>query len=183
MEKDLRLFTAALRCGDEGAWRDFHDTYYPRVFRWLLALSHGDEEAAKEAAHLTFLRAVRRVPHTGDAGELWRWMTRVARCAYIDEWRKRRSQGSLLRRCLDHMEPPDVLSVETNPHELLDECLRSLAEADRFLLEEKYFSGLSTRDLASGHNVSEKALESRLTRARDRLREAFSRRLHNENRS
>jgi RNA polymerase sigma-70 factor (ECF subfamily) len=177
VDNDLRPFTAALRRGDEGAWREFHETYYPRVFRWLLALSHGEEEAAAESAHLTFLRAVHRMPHTGDAEELWRWMTRLARCAYIDEWRRRKSRGSLLRRWRDHAALPDIPPVESDPLSVLDECLASLADDDRLLLEEKYFARQPVRDLAAGRSLSEKALESRLTRARERLREALNHRL------
>ncbi|HEX2750833.1 MAG TPA: sigma-70 family RNA polymerase sigma factor [Verrucomicrobiales bacterium] len=177
MDNDLRAFTAALRRGDEGAWREFHGTFHPRIFRWLLALAHGDEEAAAETAHLTFLRAVRRVPHTGEPDELWRWLTLLARCAYIDEWRRRKSRGNLLRRWLDHSEPPDLPLPETDTLTILDECLASLSGDDRLLLEEKYFARQPVRDLASGRQLSEKALESRLTRARERLRDALTRRL------
>jgi RNA polymerase sigma-70 factor, ECF subfamily len=177
VDSDLRSFTAALRRGDEGAWREFHGTLYPRLFRWLLALSHGDEEAAAEAAHLTFLRAVRRVPHTADAGELWRWMTRLARCAYIDEWRRRKSRGTLLRRWLDHSEPPNLPPADSDPLAVLDECLASLGDDDRILLEEKYFNRMPVRELATGRQLSGKALESRLTRARERLREALNHRI------
>jgi RNA polymerase sigma factor (sigma-70 family) len=177
VDSDLRSFTAALRRGDEGAWREFHGTSYPRVFRWLLALSHGDEEAAAEAAHLTFLRAVRGVPHTGDADELWRWMTRLARCAYIDEWRRRKSRNTLLRRWLDHSEPPDIPPADSDPLAVLDDCLASLGEDDRILLEEKYFARQPVRELAAARHLSDKALESRLTRARERLRDALTRRI------
>ena len=177
MDTDLRLLTAALRRGDEEAWRSFHGSFYPRLFRWLLALAHGDEEMAAEAAHLTFLRAVRRVPVTAAAEELWRWMTRLARCAYIDEWRRRNSRGNLLRRWLDHSEPPDIPPSNCDPLSVLDECLAALAEEDRLLLEEKYFARQPVRDLAAGRGLSEKALESRLTRARGRLREALNHRL------
>lgn len=187
MDGDLRLFTAALRRGDEGVWREFHGGYYPRVFRWLLVLAHGDEEMAGEAAHLTFLRAVRGVPHTAEAEELWRWLTRLARCAYIDEWRKRKSRGNLLRRWLDHSEPENIPAADGggegegngdgDPLAVLEECLASLAEEDRVLLEEKYFARQPVRELAEGRGLSEKALESRLTRARDRLREALNRRI------
>ncbi|HWB07489.1 MAG TPA: sigma-70 family RNA polymerase sigma factor [Verrucomicrobiales bacterium] len=177
MDSDLRPFTAALRRGDERVWRDFHNAFYPRVFRWLLALAHGDEEAAAEAAHLTFLRAVRSVPHTGDSDELWRWMTRLARCAYIDEWRKRKSRGILLRRWLDHSEPPGIPPADSDPLAVLDECLASLSSDDRDLLEEKYFARQPVRHLAADRQLSEKALESRLTRARERLRDALTQRL------
>jgi RNA polymerase sigma factor (sigma-70 family) len=174
---DVLSLTAALRRGHEEAWREFHGAFYPRLFRWLLALSHGDEEQAAEAAHLTFLRAVRRVPETPCGEELWRWLTRLARCAYIDEWRRRKSRGRFLSRWLDAAEPPHLPPADSDPLAALEECLACLPEEDRLLLEDKYFARQPVRDLAALRNVSEKALESRLTRARERLREALTRHL------
>jgi RNA polymerase sigma-70 factor (ECF subfamily) len=177
VDGDLREHTAALRRGDETAWREFHGAYYPRIFRWLLAVAHGDVEMAAEAAHLAFLRAVRRVPQNAGADELWRWLTLLARSAYIDEWRRRRSRGSLLRRWLDAAEPPDLSPPDSDPLAVLEECLASLTTDDRVLLEEKYFAQHSVRVLAAGRDLGEKALESRLTRARERLRAALTQRL------
>jgi RNA polymerase sigma-70 factor, ECF subfamily len=175
--RDFRALSTALRRGDEAAWREFHGVYYPRIFRWLLALAHGDEESAAEAAHLAFLRAVRRIPDIAAPEELWRWLTRLARCAYIDEWRRRKSRGSLLRRWLDHSEPPALPPPEADPLALLDECLATLTTDDRLLLEEKYFAQQPVRALAADRDLPEKALESRLTRARERLRAALNHRL------
>jgi len=140
-------------------------------------VAHGDEEAAAEAAHLTFLRAVPRVPEIATPEELWRWLTRLARSAYIDEWRRRRSRGSLLRRWLDLAEPPNLSPSGSDPLTFLDECLATLTADDRLLLEEKYFSQQPVRALAANRDLAEKALESRLTRARERLRAALTQRL------
>jgi RNA polymerase sigma factor (sigma-70 family) len=177
VDGDFRAQTAALRRGDEAAWREFHGAFYPRIFRRLLAVAHGDAEMAAEAAHLAFIRAVRRVPETGHPDELWRWLTVLARSAFIDEWRRRRSRGSLLRRWLDAAEPPEMSPPGSDPLALLDECLATLTADDRLLLEEKYFAQQPVRNLAAARDLAEKALESRLTRARERLRAALTQRL------
>ena len=178
MHSDLRPLCIALRRGDEDAWSEFHKVFYPRLFRWSLAVAHGDEEAAAEAAHLAFLRAVHHVPPAADMDELWRWLTRLARCAFIDEWRRRQSRGRFLRRWFDQSEPPNIPPEQSDPLAVLDECLATLSDDDRRLLEEKYFDRRPVRELAAGRELTEKALESRLTRARERLREALTRRLH-----
>ncbi len=170
--------TAALRRGDEAAWSEFHGEYYPRLFRWLIVVTHGDEDAAAESAHLAFLRAVPRVPQVAEEAELWRWLTRLARCAYIDEWRRRQSRSSLLRRWLDSSTPPGLPAEDGDALALLDDCLATLPEDDRLLLQEKYFDRHPVRELAARRDLTEKALESRLTRARDRLRAALTTRLH-----
>ena len=43
----------------------------------------------------------------------------------------------------------------------------------RSALEEKYLQGKSVRDIAAGRSVSEKTIESQLTRAREAFRVTF----------
>ncbi len=52
----------------------------------------------------------------------------------------------------------------------LQQAMEKLAEADRLLLEQKYFEAATVRDLARAAGTTEKAIESRLARARERLR-------------
>ena len=56
----------------------------------------------------------------------------------------------------------------------LDSALAQLDEPERALLAAKYFSGLDVRTVAAQLGVSEKAAESRLTRARAALREKLA---------
>jgi RNA polymerase sigma factor (sigma-70 family) len=59
----------------------------------------------------------------------------------------------------------------------LDAALASLEREPRALLEAKYFASESVRALAERLNISEKALESRLARARNELRRALAKQL------
>ena len=52
----------------------------------------------------------------------------------------------------------------------LDNSLRRLDAADQALLNAKYYDGIDVRTLASQLNLTPKAVESRLTRARIALR-------------
>jgi DNA-directed RNA polymerase specialized sigma24 family protein len=58
--------------------------------------------------------------------------------------------------------------------------MKALDTTDRALIEGKYFRDLDVRTLAGEFGLSEKAVESRLTRARRALRQALSKRLHDE---
>lgn len=64
-----------------------------------------------------------------------------------------------------------------DPLRFLEECLAALPPEDRLLLEEKYLKRRSAPDLAADRALSLKALESRLTRARERLRAALTRKI------
>jgi len=170
--EDIAVFTARLVAGDDAAWTEAHRRYAPRLYRYLLVAARGDEQAASDAMQAAFVRAVRhaRVFQTGEA--LWGWLTLLARHALADA---RRSTGRwrAFLAGFKRAAPDQVLSGECSDPlpELLDAALASLSGPDRLLLEQKYFSAASVRELASSAGVSEKALESRLTRARDRLRQ------------
>jgi RNA polymerase sigma-70 factor (ECF subfamily) len=66
---------------------------------------------------------------------------------------------------------PDPLPV------VLEIAWPFLSEEDRWLLEQKYLDGGSVRQLAEAAGTSEKTIESRLTRARRRLRDLMLRHL------
>jgi RNA polymerase sigma-70 factor (ECF subfamily) len=58
----------------------------------------------------------------------------------------------------------------------LTQFLNCLPEEDRAILRRKYLEGFSVREIAEESGSSEKAIESRLTRARNRLKEMISKR-------
>lgn len=164
-------FTRRLVAAEDGAWTEAHARYAPRLYRYLLVAAHGDEQAACEALQSAFVRAVKhaRVFQTEEA--LWSWFTLLARHALTDS---RRSAGRW-RRFLDRWgsaAPAAVVAPIGDPlADHLDEALAGLEESDRRLLEEKYFDAATVRELAAAAETTEKAIESRLARARARLRD------------
>ena len=67
----------------------------------------------------------------------------------------------------------DELLQREETRELVNATMSQLPPHYREALEAKYVSGQSVRDLASSWHVSEKAVESLLTRARAAFREAY----------
>ena len=176
------VLTQALAEGDEAAWRDFHAAYAPRLLRYLLVVCQGREENAREALQQTFIRAVRHIRPCQTEAELWGWLTLLARCAAADLGRRERRYLGFLTRWLPHQTdplpaPPDT---EQRLQEALATELASLPDAERDLLERKYLGSDAVRELAATLGTSEKAVESRLTRARHRLKTAILTRLSHE---
>jgi len=167
---DLGRLTVALARGDDDAWLEFHRTYGPHLFRQLLALTRGDHDLAKEALQRTYLRVAKHVRPCDVEPMFKAWLRTVARSALLDCWRRRRSFTDLLFR--KWQEPPELADPAADDR-LMDEfdaALARLDTADRSLLEQKYFSGLEVRTLAGQLAITPKAVESRLTRAREALR-------------
>lgn len=167
---ELRRLTTALARGDDEAWSQFNRTYGPAVFRQLLALTRGDHDLAKEALQRTYLRVAKNVRPCAAEAMFKAWLRTVARTALQDCWRRRRSFTDLLFR--KYQEPTELADPAGDDRMMveLDAALARLDTADRALLEAKYFSGQEVRALAEQLAVTPKAVESRLTRAREALR-------------
>jgi RNA polymerase sigma-70 factor (ECF subfamily) len=170
--EDVAAFTARLAAADDAAWTEAHRRYAPRLFRYLLVATRGDEQTAGDAMQAAFVRAVRhaRVFHTEEAH--WGWLTLLARHALADARRAAGRWRAFLARFTRPMPGPPWCEPDPLP-ELLDQALAGLPETERSLLERKYFAAASIRELAIDAGVSEKAIESRLTRARQRLRQSI----------
>ena len=167
---ELHRLTTALARGEDDAWSQFNRTYGPAVFRQLLALTRGDHDLAKEALQRTYLRVAKHVRPCAAEAMFKAWLRTVARTALQDCWRRRRSFSDLLFR--KHQEPPELADPVGDDRlmEELDAALARLDVTDRALLEAKYFSGHDVRTLAEQLALTPKAVESRLTRAREALR-------------
>jgi RNA polymerase sigma factor (sigma-70 family) len=167
----VRELTAALIRGEDAAWTEFHRSYGPRLFRQLLAATHGDHDLASEALQQTYLRVARHLRQCDSEPMFLAWLRVVTRSTLQDCWRRRRSFWQMLQR--RHTDPSEgTVSSEEEERILsrLDTALAALEPEDRALLEAKYFSGSDVRTLAEKLMISPKAAESRLTRARAELR-------------
>jgi RNA polymerase sigma-70 factor (ECF subfamily) len=164
---DVAALTRAMVRGDEAAWVNFHREYSGRIHRYLLVLLKGDDEVASEVLQVTFTRIARHVREFSEETVLWHWTTRLARTALIDELRKRGRREESLRELAQE---PSGESEREDWSELLQQALAQMETAERELLQHKYLEGQSVREIASDSGGSEKAVESRITRARVKLR-------------
>ena len=184
-ESPTAALTRRLVDGDEAAWRDFHAAYAPRLRRYLLVVCHGHEDTAAEALQQAFLRAVKHLRICATEAELWGWLTLLARSAAADARRGERRYLGFLERWF--RQQPAAFAPLADAEDQLESTLAAelaaLPPAERELLEQKYLAGGSVRELAAALGTTEKAVESRLTRARQRLKTALLARLQHEDRA
>jgi RNA polymerase sigma factor (sigma-70 family) len=163
--------------GDETAYRIFHETYYPRLTRYLLVVTHGDEDAAREALQAAFVRVVRHIKVFDDETRFWNWLTVLARTAFADQRRKRSRYQTFLERFTEHART-EVAVAENGQAEArmlaaLEGSVRNLPAEERTLVDRKYLDRESVRTIAASLQLSEKAVESRLGRVRQKLKDAM----------
>lgn len=170
--------------GDEAAFREFYDAYFDRLLRYLFVVTSGNETAAREALQLTLVRVVRHVKPFDEEEKFWSWLTVLARSARADEARKQRRYFAFLEWFTHHaaVENPtgDDGTADARLRELLERKLILLPPDERQLVEQKYILHQSVRAIADAQQTTEKAVESKLSRVRRKLKGTVLAELKNE---
>lgn len=143
----------------------------------MIVTTAGDEHAARDALQATLLRLARHARPFDDEAIFWSWLTVLARSALADQRRGRRRYFAFLDRFTRHaaiQSEIDAPRPDADTGDRLDTLLTAqlatLPAADRDLLHWKYRDAVPVRTIAERLNVSEKTIESRLSRLRTRLR-------------
>jgi RNA polymerase sigma-70 factor (ECF subfamily) len=144
------------------------DTLYAYVSRRC----GGDRELAEDVTQEVWLRAVRDWRRNGPPDNPLGWLTTVARNLIVDHLRKREGVS------LDDVSAAEVLAAVENDHvtdsaeiaALVSQALTRLPPAEAQLLESFHYDRFKMSQLAEAQGVSERAIEGRLRRARERLR-------------
>jgi RNA polymerase sigma-70 factor, ECF subfamily len=174
--------TAAMMRGDEAAFAWLHEQWSQRINRYCFALAAGDETFAGEIAQAVWLRLVRHIRELTDEQALWNWIALAARHAAAD---LRRTGGRYLR-ALNRFALWIARPAWKNESDgdsgdglltALDSALAQLADDERVLIEGRYFRGETLEAIGARHALSARAVEGRLARLRQRLRELVAEQL------
>jgi RNA polymerase sigma factor (sigma-70 family) len=176
---DIAFLTAGIKAGNEEAFREFHRLYFDRLYQFLLVVARGQEDEARDALQETLLRVVRYARKFDNEEAFWGWLKVVGRSAARDAGRKQHRYFGLLQKFAWHTQSVgEPATVENLPMgDLLEESLAELDVRDRHIIEAKYLHGATVRELAADTGLTEKAIESRLLRARQTTRELIVKKL------
>jgi len=166
------------------AWRTFYNTYFDRLWRYLLVAAAGNEDTAREALQGMLVRVTRHIKAFHDESVFWSWLTVLARSAFADEVKKRRRYFSFLDRFTQHarveLDDASERQTETRLQSLLERHVALLPQDERQLIQQKYFARRSVREIADELQATEKAVESKLSRVRKKLKHALLAELNDE---
>ncbi|MEO0796332.1 MAG: sigma-70 family RNA polymerase sigma factor [Verrucomicrobiota bacterium] len=171
MDEDIATLTRRMASLDEDAYRRFFREYFSRLHAYARKLTHGNEMLAQDITQETLLRVNRNIKPIESSEELWCWLVLLMRCSFIDAVRKEQRYRGLLDDFTVEVEigsSPAGRSIESS--EALHAALKRLRPKERKLLLAKYQDGESCREIAVGLGLSEKAVESRLSRLRGKLK-------------
>jgi RNA polymerase sigma-70 factor (ECF subfamily) len=171
--------------GDEGAFDEFFEDYFPRLFRFAV-LRLRDQDAAEDLVQNSLIAAVRNLGSWRGEATLFTWLCTICR-REISAWEKRTSRRVMvslaeddpsLRAALESIgaaaEAPDAGLARAETGRIVQLVLDHLPPRYSRALEWKYLEDLSVGDIAARLQCTSKAAESLLTRARDAFRDAFA---------
>lgn len=132
----------------------------------------GQRDIAEDVVQETWFRAVREWRRRGIPDRPLAWLTAVARNLIVDRLRRAPEVP------LDAVTATEVLTaVDQNAVSdsaevvaMVSNALTRLPEAEAQLLEAFHFERFKVAQLAAQYGISERAIEGRLRRARERLR-------------
>ena len=177
IDGDVLDLTTRMVAGEEEAFRLFHDTYFDRLYRYLIVVTGGDEQTALDGLQETLLRVAKYIRCFDQAEIFWSWLTVLARSAARDGARRQKSYLRMLAGYargflgLDDSEAGDPIDAEAELRACVDAALAALDEIDQELVEGKYFGGKTVKDLSAETGLTPKSVESRLLRARRTIKE------------
>ena len=167
---DVKALTAAIARGEEEAFNWFYGEYSPRVYRFLLAVTRGDEVVCGELHQAVMIKAARKLKVFESETGLWGWLTTVARNEWRDLCRRRAREAA--RMSGDEVDTAERAAGTSRERcEGLSEALQELSDGDRELVESFYLDEISQAELAQRSGRSVKAVQCALARIRARLKD------------
>lgn len=163
--------------GKKGAATRFYRSYAPRLRRYLLAkLPEGEVE---EILQDTFLAAFDSLAlYRGDCS-VSTWLTSIARHEVADFYRKRyvrmavEHTAPLLENIVSEVMSPEFVWEKRKVEEKFFSAYRRLSKQYQDVLSYRYELSMSVKEIAKRMEMSFKATESLLYRARLAFREAY----------
>jgi RNA polymerase sigma factor (sigma-70 family) len=174
--------------GDESAFERFSDEYIPPLHRFAMRRLHGNRELARDIVQSTVCRALEKLASFRGEAALMTWLCAVCRNEIAGHFRR----GTWRAKEVDFQEHEDMLGasladglgsgldsperatlcreVAECVHEVLDALPPHYGKA----LEWKYLEDLSVKEIAHRLDLSPKAAESLLTRARQAFRDGYT---------
>ncbi|MCB0607585.1 MAG: sigma-70 family RNA polymerase sigma factor [Lewinellaceae bacterium] len=161
---------------DESCFVELYNRYSQKIFQYCLTITK-DSEVASDISQDVFLSAVEKMDQLRNPSIFKGWLFRIARNECMDYYKK-----NTRLRFVPADERFDLAADESGVESAREkekmlssvEMLFSNMEEDtRTLLGLKYFENYTIEDLEARYHVGKSAIKMRLSRARNRILNAY----------
>lgn len=173
--------------GDEAAFEELFEANFQGLYRFALARLDYDHELAKDMAQTALCTAIAKLDTYRFEAPLFAWLCAICRFELSAHYRRQQrrphevelpeeagaTRGTLESLILE-LENPEQQLLRAEVGRLVHVAIDHLPRHYRHALEWKYLEGWSVQEIADRLDLSLKATESVLTRARSAFREGFS---------
>ena len=173
-------FVKRILAGDSKAVIEFYKSYSPKILSYLSKkLSHFED--AQEITNDVFLEAIDSLSFLQKEKNVSAWLYKIAHNKMVDFYRKRKiksillSQLPFLQIVASEINQPEFQFEKNKIRDNIEFALRSLSAKYQKILRPHYEENVPVKMLAKIFNLSFKATESLLFRARQSFRLAYQR--------
>jgi RNA polymerase sigma-70 factor (ECF subfamily) len=180
------MLAKRVAAGDSDAFEEFFREYFPRLFRFTLSRVDANADLAEEIVQRTMCRVVQKMDSYRGEALLFTWLCMICRNEMTSIYRHKGLQQSKTVFLEDHpairaaLESISVDSDTPESEQTEQELARFVRLTLEYLparyataLEMKYIRGCSVDEIGEELEISTKAAESLLTRARTAFKEGF----------
>jgi RNA polymerase sigma factor (sigma-70 family) len=171
-------FLEAVARRDRAAWGALYDAHLQEIYAFVSHLMVGDRSSCDDLNQEVWLQAISSIETYDPAkGELRDWLFGIARRRVALHFRRLSNASTSFADVADWVEPPDGTLLL--PQEVMEQVERmrlvqaaftAIPQSHQHVLKQKYIDGRSVQEIADAMKMTGKAVESLLSRARERLR-------------
>jgi RNA polymerase sigma-70 factor (ECF subfamily) len=161
-----------LRAGDEGEWRGLYDAALPVLWAFVRARTHGVEDAQERVAEVWLAAVDGFARFDPGRGTVLGYVMGIAKNILAAKRRETARIGARpLLEAEDH--PVAQQNGDLSRIALVEAALAGLPQKERSLLTWRHVEKVPLVEIGERLGVTAKAVERRLARARDLLRDGF----------
>ena len=174
--------------GDTAALETIYNEYYDAIYNFIYYRVKRDIHTAEDITQNVFFAMISQIENFNpEKGGFYGWLCGIARHLVIKHLRLVKSRPTMTIsetsgdgngefgwvELLDQSPLPDAVLESNEVKSCVASVLAKLPDNYRFVLQDKYMEGLSVQAMAQCRKVTEKTVESMLSRARDAFRRLF----------
>ena len=166
--------------GDSQAVIEFYKSYSPKILSYLSKKLPRHEDA-EDLTNDVFLEAIDSLSLLRKKENTSAWLYGIAHNKMVDFYRKQKiksmllSQAPFLQIFANEIYQPEFQFEKNRIRDKIEEALHNLSHNHRIILQLRYEKGVSVKEIAKTLNLSFKAAESLLFRARQSFKLAYER--------
>lgn len=174
---DERTLAAEAAAGSRDAFDELVKRHQARIYRLVRVLTSGDEDA-EDLAQETFVRAFRGIARFRGDSAFGTWLHRIAINVIKSHLSRRRRRPVMVgpraddgtEDVMEGLASADDFELAVHRRQVIDHALATLPEDQRALIVLRDVQGLEYHEIATIMGLPLGTVESRIFRARQRLR-------------